>query len=172
MSMSAAGPPQGANCAPSGGSAAAPAASVGAPQAAEGRSSPVFRLPVRVYYEDTDAAGVVYYANYLRFMERARTEWLSSLGFELAALEREHGVVFAVHHVDIRYHRPARLGDRLDVSAAMAGHGRARLFALQEVTRGTDVLVDARVTLACLDRVSWRPARIPAPLAARMEIPA
>ena len=128
-----------------------------------------FRFPVRVYYEDTDAAGVVYYANYLRFMERARTEWLSWLGFELADLEREHGIAFAVHHVDIRYHQPARLGDRLDVTVAMAGHGRARLIADQQVRRGEDVLVDARVTLACLDRIDWRPARIPAPLAARME---
>jgi acyl-CoA thioester hydrolase len=134
--------------------------------------SAAFRFPVRVYYEDTDAAGVVYYANYLRFLERARTEWLSALGFELAGLEQEHGVAFAVHHVDIRYHHPARLGDRLDVTVAMAGHGRARLIADQQVRRGTEVLVDARVTLACLDRVNWRPARIPAPLAARMEIPA
>ena len=130
-----------------------------------------FCFAVRVYYEDTDAAGVVYYANYLRFMERARTEWLSALGFELATLEREHGVAFAVHHADIRYHQPARLGDRLDVTVAMTGHGRARLIAHQQVRRGADVLVDARVTLACLDRVNWRPTRIPAPLAARMEIP-
>ncbi len=130
-----------------------------------------FRLPVRVYYEDTDAAGVVYYANYLRFMERARTEWLSALGFELTVMEREHGIAFAVHHLDIRYHQPARLGDRLEVTVAISGHGRARLFADQQVRRGTEVLVDARVTLACLDRLTWRPARIPAPLAARMEIP-
>ena len=131
--------------------------------------SEAFRFPVRVYYEDTDAAGVVYYANYLRFMERARTEWLSSLGFELADLEREHGIAFAVHHVDIRYHQPARLGDRLEVTVAMAENGRARLIADQQVRRGEDVLVDARVTLACLDHANWRPARIPAPLAARME---
>ena len=130
-----------------------------------------FRLPIRVYYEDTDAAGVVYYASYLRFLERARTEWLSSLGFELTALAREHGIAFAVHHLDIRYHQPARLGDRLDVTVAMTECGRARLMALQQVRRGTDVLVDARVTLACLDHRNWRPARIPAPLAARMEIP-
>jgi acyl-CoA thioester hydrolase len=131
-----------------------------------------FHFPVRVYYEDTDAAGVVYYANYLRFLERARTEWLSALGFELDVLEREHGVAFAVHHLDIRYHQPARLGDRLEVTVAMAGRGRARLVADQQVRRGADVLVDARVTLACLDRDHWRPARIPPPLAARMEIPA
>ena len=131
-----------------------------------------FSFPVRVYYEDTDAAGVVYYANYLRFLERARTEWLSALGFELATLEREHGIAFVVHHLDIRYHQPARLGDRLAVTVAMTGHGRARLFALQQVRRDDEILVEARVTLACLDRVDWRPARIPAALAARMETPA
>src|SRR6266545_4299882 len=67
-----------------------------------------FRWPVRVYYEDTDAAGVVYYANFLRYLERARTEWLASLGFTLTALEHEHGVVFVVHRLDIEYRQPAR----------------------------------------------------------------
>lgn len=128
-----------------------------------------FSIPVRVYYEDTDAAGVVYYANYLRFLERARTEWLSSLGFELVALEREHGIVFVVHHVDVRFHQPARLGDRLDVTVALAESGRARLIASQQVRRGDETLVDARVTLACIDRNQWRPARIPAPLVKCME---
>ena len=83
------------------------------------RAMQEFRLPVRVYYEDTDAAGVVYYANYLRYMERARTEWLAALGFDLAALELEHGIVFAVRRVDIEYRLPARLGDRLDVTLAL-----------------------------------------------------
>jgi acyl-CoA thioester hydrolase len=130
-----------------------------------------FHFPVRVYYEDTDMAGVVYYANYLRFLERARTEWLAGLGFELAAVEREHGITFVVHHVDIRYHQPARLGDRLDVTATLEQLGRARMLMQQDVRRGPDTLVEARVTLACLDRVHWRPARIPAPLAERMEKP-
>ena len=76
----------------------------------------IFRWPVRVYYEDTDAAGVVYYANYLRFLERARTEWLASLGFTLTALEAEHGVVFVVHRLDIEYRQPARLYDALEVT--------------------------------------------------------
>lgn len=128
-----------------------------------------FRFPVRVYYEDTDAAGVVYYANYLRYLERARTEWLSALGLELAALERERGIAFAVHHVDIRYHRPARLGDRLEVTVEPVELGRARLVARQEVRRGGELLVEARVTLACLDQAGWRPARIPPELALRME---
>ena len=130
-----------------------------------------FHFPVRVYYEDTDMAGVVYYANYLRYLERARTEWLAALGFELASVEREHAITFVVHHVDIRYHQPARLGDRLDVTAALEQLGRARMLMRQDVRRGPQTLVEARVTLACLDHVNWRPARIPAPLAQRMESP-
>jgi len=130
-----------------------------------------FHFPVRVYYEDTDMAGVVYYANYLRFLERARTEWLAVLGFELATVEREHGITFVVHHVDIRYHQPARLGDRLDVTATLGELGRARMLMQQDVRRGPETLVEARVTLACVDRANWRPARIPAQLAERMEKP-
>jgi acyl-CoA thioester hydrolase len=134
-----------------------------------GAARETFRFPVRVYYEDTDAAGVVYYANYLRFMERARTEWLGALGFELAAVERDHGVVFVVHRMEIDFRSPARLSDRLDVTLAVVELGRARLVADQTVRRGADTLTQARVTLACLDRSTFRPARIPAPLAARME---
>lgn len=128
-----------------------------------------FSWPVRVYYEDTDAAGVVYYANYLKFMERARTEWLSSLGFEIAALEREHGIVFVVHRVLIDYHRAAQLSDRLDVTLTLLELGRARMVADQAVRRGDEILTKARVTIACLDHSNWRPARIPAPLHALME---
>ena len=133
------------------------------------RARETFRFPVRVYYEDTDAAGVVYYANYLKFMERARTEWLSALGFDLAAVEREHGVVFVVHRVEIDFRAPAQLSDRLDVTLTLAELGRARLVAAQDVRRGDEVLTRAQVTLACLDPSGWRPARIPAPLYARME---
>jgi len=128
-----------------------------------------FRLPVRVYYEDTDAAGVVYYANYLRFMERARTEWLASMGFDLDRLEQENGIVFVVHRVDIEFRRPAQLLDRLDVTLTLLSAGRATMVAGQSVCRGDETLTEARVSLACLDRKTWRPARIPAPLAARLE---
>ena len=128
-----------------------------------------FHLQVRVYYEDTDAAGVVYYANYLRFMERARTEWLASIGFDLDRLEREQRVVFVVHRVDIEYRRPAQLLDRLDVTLALLKVGRATLIAGQDVCRGDETLTRARVTLACLNRETWRPERIPAPLAASLE---
>ena len=131
-----------------------------------------FRFPVRVYYEDTDAAGVVYYANYLKFMERARTEWLAAIGFPLAAFEREHGVVFVVHRCEIDFRGPARLNDTLDVTVEPEFRGATRLVARQTVCRGDAVLTDARVTLACVDSARWRPVRIPAPLAARMEIPA
>ena len=128
-----------------------------------------FRFPLRVYYEDTDAAGVVYYANYLRFMERARTEWLGSLGFGVAEFEAAHGVVFVVHRMEIEYRLPARLSDRLEATLELAELGRARMVALQQVTRGTSVLAQARVTLACVERASWRPARIPAVLHGRLE---
>ena len=135
----------------------------------EHKTRQAFRFPVRVYYEDTDAGGVVYYANYLKFMERARTEWLSSLGFELAAIQREHGIVFAVHRVEIDFRKPAQLSDRLDVTLTLVELGRARLVADQAVNRDTEILTQARVTLACLDPSNWRPARIPAPLVACME---
>jgi acyl-CoA thioester hydrolase len=128
-----------------------------------------FQFPVRVYYEDTDAAGVVYYANYLRFMERARTEWLEALGFPLAAFEREHGVVFVVHRCEIDFVAPARLNDALAVSVEPVKVGAATIRARQQVRRGTDLLTSALVTLACLDAARWQPARMPAALAAILE---
>jgi acyl-CoA thioester hydrolase len=128
-----------------------------------------FRFPVRVYYEDTDAAGVVYYANYLRYMERARTEWLAAHGFDLAEVEREHGVAFAVARAEVDYLAPARLIERLDVTVAPVELGRARFTVVQTVERGGTTLVRARMTLVCIDRAAWRPARIPAAIAARMK---
>ncbi len=117
-----------------------------------------------MYYEDTDATGVVYYGNYLKFMERARTEWLESLGFPLAAFEREYGVTFAVHRAEIDFLLPARLNDRLDVSVEALDRGGCRLVVAQQVLCGETALATARIALACLDSVRWRPARIPAPL--------
>jgi acyl-CoA thioester hydrolase len=128
-----------------------------------------FRFPVRVYYEDTDAAGVVYYANYLKFMERARTEWLASLGFPIAAFARDHGVVFVVHRCEIDFAAPARLNDDLEVTVEVLDCGASRLVARQEVRRGLTLLTAARVTLACLDAARWRPIRMPAPLAQQLE---
>jgi acyl-CoA thioester hydrolase len=128
-----------------------------------------FWLDVRVYYEDTDAAGVVYYANYLRYMERARTEWLTSLGFELSTLEREHRLAFAVHRLDIEYAQPARLGERLRVGAHLVERGRSRLVLDQAILREGETLTRARVILACITPSTWKPARIPAELLERLD---
>ena len=139
---------------------------------AEASNAPAYSLPVRVYYEDTDAAGVVYYANYLRFLERARTEWLASLGHPVAELERVHGIVFVVRRIEVDYRRPARLSDSLDVTVAIEALGRASLTVLQQVMRGVETLVTARVMLACVERTSLKPARIPiaiSPLKERKE---
>ena len=127
-----------------------------------------FWLDARVYYEDTDAAGVVYYASYLRYMERARTEWMCGLGFEIASLEHDHHVAFAVHRVDIEYARPARLGDRLRAGVRLLERGRSRLVVEQPILRDAETVTRARVTLACLTPRTWKPARIPAELVARL----
>ena len=119
---------------------------------------------MRVYYEDTDAAGVVYYANYLKYMERARTEWLAALGFPLAAFERSHGIAFVVHRVEIDFLQPARLNDTLDVTVEAAERGLSRLVAMQPCRRDGVALTNAHVTLACVDTARWRPTRIPKPL--------
>ena len=125
----------------------------------------MFNFPVRVYYEDTDAAGVVYYANYLKFMERARTEYLAAIGHPLAELERRHGIVFVVRRVEVDFLAPARLFDALDVTFEAERVSRAGLVARQDVRRGEEPLVRARVDLACLDVARWKPTRIPIDLA-------
>jgi acyl-CoA thioester hydrolase len=116
---------------------------------------------VRVYYEDTDAAGVVYYANYLKYLERARTEWLAAAGVTLSALEIEHNAVFVVHRLEIDYRRPARLGDSLTISLAPVERTRVRLVVAQDILRNDELISRARVWLACLDRRTWRPVVIP-----------
>lgn len=128
-----------------------------------------FFLPVRVYYEDTDAGGVVYYANYLRFMERARTEWLRALGFEQDVLAAEQGVIFAVRRVRLDFLRPARFNDALRVSARLLRRGRASLSFAQEVTREQgehEPLCSGQVQIACVDARRFRPCPIPEPLLA------
>ena len=123
-----------------------------------------FHWPVRVYWEDTDAGGVVYYANYLKFMERARSEWLRSAGFEQDALRDEAGVLFVVRRVEVDYLAPARFNDALDVSVVLHEAGRASLVVRQELTRGGSCLARAVVTLACVDAALFKPARIPPPI--------
>jgi tol-pal system-associated acyl-CoA thioesterase len=128
-----------------------------------------FTIPVRVYWEDTDAGGIVYYANYLRFLERARTDWLSSLGIDQAALLRDERLQFAVVEAHVHYHRPARYGDQLQVSAVLVACRGASVEMRQEVRRGTpagELLVSATVRAACLASDSLRPRPLPAALAA------
>lgn len=120
-----------------------------------------FQLPVRVYYEDTDVGGVVYYANYLKFLERARTEWLRGLGFEQTRLAAEHRTVFAVREAHIHYLRPARLDDALIAEARVAHVKRAQVSFAQRVLRGDEELVTATVRVACLDSVSFTPRAVP-----------
>ena len=133
------------------------------------RRRETFRFPIRVYYEDTDAGGVVYYANYLKYMERVRTEWLAALGYELSTLERVEGIVFVVYRVEVDYRIPAKLGEKIDATLALVELNRASMVVEQDILRGGDVLTRARVALACVDRANWRLKRIPAPLHERLE---
>ncbi|MFZ3041803.1 MAG: tol-pal system-associated acyl-CoA thioesterase [Thiobacillus sp.] len=121
-----------------------------------------FHWPVRVYWEDTDAGGVVYYANYLKFMERARSEWLRACGFEQDVLRDEAGVVFVVRRVAIDYLSPARFNDQLEVSVGLRETGRASLAVQQELMRGATCLATAEVKLACVDAVHFKPVKMPA----------
>ncbi|WP_199260985.1 tol-pal system-associated acyl-CoA thioesterase [Paracoccus binzhouensis] len=125
------------------------------------------RFPIRVYYEDTDLAGIVYYANYLKFIERGRSEWLRLLGVDQGALQRE-GFVFAVRRVEADYLAPARFEDLLEVETALQALSPARIVLDQRVLRGGQALFQARVTIACL-AASGRPARIPGAVAARLQ---
>lgn len=127
------------------------------------RSVTGFLWPVRIYYEDTDAGGVVYYANYLKYLERARTEYLRQFGFEQDELKREQGVIFAVRSVQLDYLLPARFNDLLQVSASILKQGRASLTFGQQVTRQADdaLLCQGQVKVACLDATNFRVCTIP-----------
>ncbi|MFW2404451.1 MAG: tol-pal system-associated acyl-CoA thioesterase [Gammaproteobacteria bacterium] len=118
---------------------------------------------VRVYFEDTDAQGVVYFANYLKFMERGRTEWLRDLGIQQDELIDDHGICFALTESDARFHRPARFNDRLQVRTRLVEHSRVRFELEQAVGRADgELLCSARCVAACIDATSFRPRRIPA----------
>jgi acyl-CoA thioester hydrolase len=123
-----------------------------------------FALPVRVYYEDTDAGGVVYYANSLRFLERARTEWLRALGFGQAALMAEAGLAFAVRSLTTEFLKPARLDDLLHVVSTIETLGRAQVCFAQQIERAEETLVTAKVRVACLDLKRGKATAMPAEL--------
>ena len=120
-----------------------------------------FLWPVRVYYEDTDAGGLVYYANYLKFFERARTELLRSLGFEQDRLLAEDNVIFVVRSVKIDYLKPARFNEQIQVSAKIIEHKKTNFTFEQSITRQQDLLCIGAVRIACLDAQSMKPKLIP-----------
>lgn len=123
--------------------------------------------PVRVYYEDTDLAGIVYYANYLKFIERGRSEWVRALGVDQSALRADQGIVFAVRRVEADYLRPARFGDDLTVITRLVEIGGARIVVAQEIWRGQERLFEAKVVLVCLTD-SGHPARVPVDVRAKL----
>src|SRR5450759_1107328 len=131
--------------------------------------SKIFSLPVRVYFQDTDAGGVVYHANYLNFMERARTEWMRAHGYSNAGLMKEFGMVFVVRSMKLDYLKPALLDDLLDVTAQIKDIGRSRLTLLQTVQRGAEVLTEAEVHLVCVSLASFKPASVPEVLRKQLE---
>ncbi|HUQ29109.1 MAG TPA: tol-pal system-associated acyl-CoA thioesterase [Usitatibacter sp.] len=129
----------------------------------------VYSFPVRVYFENTDAGGVVYHGDYFKFLERARTEWLRHLGFNHQALARDHGMVFVVTSMAIDFQKAARLDDNLAVSVRLESLGKVRCVFAQEIRRDDDVIVLAKVTVASLAAESFKPTEMPAPLRKKME---
>ena len=126
----------------------------------------VFCWPARVYWEDTDGGGIVYYANYLRFLERARTEWLRSLGYSQQALAREPGIVFAVASLSVEYRRPARLDDELTITCEARADRAATIRFEQKIFRGRGpgeepAILTAGVRVACVDARTLKPKRLP-----------
>lgn len=123
-----------------------------------------YRHALRVYWEDTDAGGIVFYANYLKFFERARTEWLRSLGVQQQALREATGAIFVVSETQVRYLRPAKLDDELQVTAALREAGRASLHIAQQAWRGAELLAEGDIRIGCVDATTLRPRRLPDPL--------
>ena len=125
------------------------------------------RFPIRVFYEDTDMAGIVYYANYLKFIERARSDWVLTLGIDQNAMREEEGVVFAVRRVEADYLASAKFDDRLDVLTEVLQVTGARLVMGQRVMRGEERVFEAEVTIVCL-AATGQPARLPAAIRQRL----
>lgn len=131
-------------------------------------AEPPFAVERRVYYQHTDAGGVVFHANYLAFMEQARTEYLFALGFDVARLASEGGVMFIVHRAGLEFLRPARLNDVIRITAHPARVGRARVIFRQDVSRAGETLVKGEIQLACVHPATFRPVAVPPELRARL----
>jgi acyl-CoA thioester hydrolase len=128
-----------------------------------------YSFPVRVYFENTDAGGVVYHGEYFKFLERARTEWLRHLGFDHQGLARNHGMVFVVTSMAIDFQKAARLDDNLAVSVRLESLGKVRCVFAQDIRRDDQVMVLAKVTVASLTAEGFKPVEIPAALRKKME---
>ena len=131
-----------------------------------------YSLPVRVYYQDTDAGGVVYHSTYLNFMERARYEWLRELGFNANALIEIHQVLFMVRSLEVEYFKPAVLDDLLQVTVAVTDMGRSRITLSQEILRNQIKLVNATIHVVCVGTERLKPVSIPVPLREKIGKPA
>ena len=129
----------------------------------------VYSFPVRVYFENTDVGGVVYHGEYLKFLERARTEWLRHLGFDHQALARNHRIVFVVTQATADFLKPARLDDIVVVSVQLESLGKVRCVFAQEIRREDDLLVRAKITVACVTGETLKPAEIPEALRRKMQ---
>jgi len=126
------------------------------------------RHRVRVYWEDTDAGGVVFYANYLKFFERARTEWLRALGFGQQRLKDDEGVMFVVSHTAVSYLKPARLDDELELTVSVRHAGRASFTIAQQAWCDGSLLAEGEIRIGCVDAGTFRPQRIPSPILERI----
>jgi acyl-CoA thioester hydrolase len=130
----------------------------------------VYSFPVRIYFENTDAGGVVYHAEYLKLLERSRTEWLRHLGFDHQALARNHNALFIVSSLSIDFVKPARLDDMVAVSVKLESLGKVRCVFAQEIRREDEVLVKAKVTVASVNALTLKPVEIPEALRKKMEV--
>lgn len=128
-----------------------------------------FSFPVRIYFEDTDSGGVVYHSNYLKFMERARTEWLRSVGIDQHHLKYHAHIMFVVHRIDIQYKLPARFNDDLVVKSELLEIGSSKIEFRQMIYRDEVLLIDANVDIACIDSEKFKPVRIPSTVKQTME---
>ncbi len=128
-----------------------------------------FEWPVQVYWEDTDAGGVVYHSQYFNFMERARTEWLRHLGFIQTEMRETLGILFVVRHIDMHYKKPAKFDDSLIVRTCLINQGRSFITFEQSILRGEEMLTSATVKVVCIDAEKFKPVSIPKLMLQRFE---
>jgi acyl-CoA thioester hydrolase len=128
------------------------------------------RFNIRVYYEDTDAGGVVFYANYLKFMERGRTEWLRALGVDQSGMARELKRGFMVTELDLKYHKPARLDDLLEIESRITRLGRASINFQQRVLHNNEVLAQGNIQICCVDTVNMRAVALPPVVSTKLKV--